>query len=214
MRSAAPQANRKLMVGHVERFNPVVTVVRGALKEERLGRIFRAQAIRVGPLPARIRDAGVAIDVATHDLDLLQHLLDRQVVEVYADGGRFVHSTQEDMVTCLARIGTGSNEVLGLLDVNWLTPEARREMTLVGEDGALRASFADQVVRADPHQWGGPVAAVHRAPRALARRARRLCPMRSGRNAGASYCTRRRPRAGRSACNARVRQRQAPRDPA
>jgi UDP-N-acetylglucosamine 3-dehydrogenase len=157
MRGAARQAGRKLMVGHVERFNPVVTSIRRALRERRLGRIFRAQAIRVGPLPARIRDAGVAIDVATHDLDLLQHLLERQVTEVYADGGRFVHTTQEDMVTCLARIGAGGEEVLGLLDVNWLTPEPRREMMLVGERGALRASFAEQVVELTDSGREGPL---------------------------------------------------------
>lgn len=146
MRGAARQAGRKLMVGHVERFNPVVTAVRDALKEERLGQIFRAQATRVGPLPARIRDAGVATDLATHDLDLMQHLLERQVVEVYADGGRFLHSSQEDMLTCLARIGANGHEVLGLIDVNWLTPEPRRELALIGEHGSLRARFAEQKV--------------------------------------------------------------------
>ena len=75
-----------------------------ALDDGRLGRVFRAHATRVGPLPARIRDAGVAIDLATHDLDVMQHLLGRQVDEVYADGGRFVHDTQEDMLTCLVRL--------------------------------------------------------------------------------------------------------------
>jgi predicted dehydrogenase len=146
IRSAAREANRKLMVGHVERFNPVVASLRAALEENRLGRIFRAQATRVGPLPSRIRDAGVAIDLATHDLDLMQHLLGRQVMEIYADGGRFMHASQEDMLTCLARLGANGDTVLGLLDVNWLTPEPRRELTLVGEHGALRASYVDQIV--------------------------------------------------------------------
>jgi len=157
MRGAARQAERKLMVGHVERFNPVVTAVAGALSEGRLGRIFRAQATRVGPLPSRIRDAGVAIDLATHDLDLMQHLLERQVAEVYADGGRFLHATQEDMLTCLARMGTGSEEVLGLIDVNWLTPQARRELSLVGERGSLQASFVDQLVELTEADGSGPV---------------------------------------------------------
>ena len=146
MRGRAREARRKLMVGHVERFNPVVTAIQVALRDGQLGRILRAQATRVGPLPSRIGDAGVAIDLATHDLDLIQHLLERQVVEVYADGGRFVHATQEDLLTCLARLGAGGDEVLGLLDVNWLTPVPRRELALVGERGTLRAGFVEQVV--------------------------------------------------------------------
>jgi UDP-N-acetylglucosamine 3-dehydrogenase len=144
LRGAAIDANRKLMVGHVERFNPVVASLRAALEDGRIGRVFRAQGARVGPLPQRIKDAGVAIDLATHDLDVMQHLLDRQVEEIYADGGRFVHATQEDMLTCLARFGGDDGDVLGSLDVNWLTPQPRRELTFVGEHGMLRADYVAQ----------------------------------------------------------------------
>jgi predicted dehydrogenase len=146
LRGAAIDAGRKLMVGHVERFNPVVSSLREALGEDRVGRVFRAQATRVGPLPQRIRDAGVAIDLATHDLDAMQHLLGRQAEEVYADGGRFLHESQEDMLMCLARFGGPDGDVLGLLDVNWLTPQPRRELTLTGEHGLLRADYVAQTV--------------------------------------------------------------------
>jgi UDP-N-acetylglucosamine 3-dehydrogenase len=147
LRGAARESGRKLMVGHVERFNPVVAALRDALDRQLIGRIFRAHATRVGPLPARIRDAGVAIDVATHDLDVIQYILGRQAVEVYAEGGRFAHPSQEDLLTCLARFDAeGSEEVLGLLDVNWLTPEPRRELTLIGEAGLLRADYVAQEV--------------------------------------------------------------------
>jgi UDP-N-acetylglucosamine 3-dehydrogenase len=144
MRGAAIDADRKLMVGHVERFNPVVNSLRAALEEDRIGRVFRAHGTRVGPRPARIRDAGVAIDLATHDLDVMQHLLGRQAEEIYADGGRFQHESQEDLLTCLVRFGGDDGDVLGLLDVNWLTPQPRRELTLVGERGLLRADYVAQ----------------------------------------------------------------------
>jgi predicted dehydrogenase len=147
LRGAAREAGRKLMVGHVERFNPVIATVRAALEAGHIGRVLRVGAVRVGPSPRRIRDAGVAIDLATHDLDVIQHLLDRQVVEVYADGGRYLHESQEDMLTCLARFAAGDDEVLGVLDVNWLTPEPRRELSLVGDRGMLRASYTDQDVQ-------------------------------------------------------------------
>ena len=151
MRGAAREAGRKLMVGHVERFNPVVRLLRELLEQNRLGRIFRAQATRVGPLPRRIRDAGVAIDLATHDLDVMQHVLGRQVAEIYADGGQFLHQTREDLLTCLARFAPHDDPgVLGLLDVNWLTPEPRRELTLNGELGILSASYSTQQVRYVP----------------------------------------------------------------
>ena len=146
MRGAAMEAGRKLMVGHIERFNPAVTKLRELVAEGRLGSVYRAQATRVGPLPARIQDAGVAIDLATHDLDVLQHILGAGIDEVYADGRRFVHETQEDLLTCLVRFNGIAGDVLGLLDVNWLTPEKKREVALIGENGLLRASYLTQDV--------------------------------------------------------------------
>ncbi|MDX6667920.1 MAG: UDP-N-acetylglucosamine 3-dehydrogenase [Solirubrobacteraceae bacterium] len=144
MATAARAASCKLMVGHVERFNPAVTKVKELLDDNRLGRVYRAQAVRVGPLPLRIKDAGVAIDLATHDLDIMQHVLKRNVTRVYAEGSRFSHASQEDMLACLLRFG--DDGPFGMLDVNWLTPEKRRELTILGEGGMLRASYLTQDV--------------------------------------------------------------------
>ncbi|MGC1166573.1 MAG: Gfo/Idh/MocA family oxidoreductase [Solirubrobacterales bacterium] len=161
MRGAAFEADRKLMVGHVERFNPAVEKLRELVADGRLGTVYRAHATRVGPLPTRIQDTGVAIDLATHDLDVMQHVLDSSIHEIYADGGRFQHGSQEDLLTCLARFGEeGEAPTLGLLDVNWLTPEKKREIALIGENGLLRASYITQDVwfvesTTAPLQWDG-----------------------------------------------------------
>ena len=142
--AAARYHGRKLMVGHIERFNPAVGKVAELVAEGRIGQIFRAHATRVGPLPARIQDAGVAIDLATHDLDVMQHVLGRDITRVYAEGARFSHPSQEDMISCLLRFG--DDGPFGLLDVNWLTPEKRRELTIIGERGMLTASYITQDV--------------------------------------------------------------------
>ncbi|MGA9284641.1 MAG: Gfo/Idh/MocA family oxidoreductase [Solirubrobacteraceae bacterium] len=144
MAAAARLAGLKLAVGHVERFNPAVGKLAELIDEGRIGRVFRAHATRVGPLPVRIQDTGVAVDLATHDLDLMQFVLGRDITSIYAEGRSCVHPTQEDMITCLLRFG--DDGPLGLLDVNWLTPEKRREMTVIGEGGMLSASYLTQDV--------------------------------------------------------------------
>ncbi len=144
MASAARAAGVKLMVGHVERFNPAVGKLAELVAEGRVGRVFRAHATRVGPLPARIRDTGVAIDLATHDLDIMQFVLSLDITSIYAHGSRCLHPSQEDMIACLLRFG--EHGPWGLLDVNWLTPEKRRELTLIGEGGMLSASYLTQDV--------------------------------------------------------------------
>ena len=99
MAAAARAAGRKLMVGHVERFNPAVGKLAELIAEGRIGRVFRAHATRVGPLPCAIQDAGVAIDLATHDLDIMQFVLGRDII-ARLRGGRAASRirTQEDML--------------------------------------------------------------------------------------------------------------------
>jgi UDP-N-acetylglucosamine 3-dehydrogenase len=144
MAAAARQAGVKLMVGHVERFNPAVGKLAELVADGRIGKVFRVHATRVGPMPLRIQDAGVAIDLATHDLDIMQFVLGRDISRVYAEGAQCSHPSQEDMITCLLRFG--DDGPFGLLDVNWLTPEKRREISVIGEGGMLTASYLTQDV--------------------------------------------------------------------
>jgi UDP-N-acetylglucosamine 3-dehydrogenase len=144
MAAAAREAGVKLMIGHIERFNPAVAKLADLIAEGRVGRVFRVHATRVGPLPTRILDAGVTIDLATHDLDIMQFVLGRGITSIYAEGSRYLHASQEDMISCLLRFG--DDGPMGLLDVNWLTPEKRRELTVIGEAGMLNASYLTQDV--------------------------------------------------------------------
>jgi predicted dehydrogenase len=157
MASAAAIAGRKLMVGHVERFNPAVGKVAELLAAGRVGKVFRIEAHRVGPSPLRIMDAGVAIDLATHDLDAMQHVLGRDLSRVYAQGKQLRHEQHEDILTCLLEFG--DDGPYGLLDVNWLTPEKRRELIVLGELGMIRADYITQDVTVhesatSPTEWG------------------------------------------------------------
>jgi predicted dehydrogenase len=70
-----------LMVGHVERFNPIVV----ALLERGLAPRF-AEAHRVSPYSFRSADVGVVMDVMIHDIDLILHLIPSPVRSVHAVG--------------------------------------------------------------------------------------------------------------------------------
>ena len=74
----------------------------------------------------------------------MQFVLGLPSPSIYAQGSRCVHPTQEDMIACLLRFGESGP--WGLLDVNWLTPEKRRELTVIGEGGMLSASYLTQDV--------------------------------------------------------------------
>jgi predicted dehydrogenase len=139
--AAADSAGVKLMVGHIERFNPAVTSLKQHLADGELGRVFQIDARRQGPFPARIKDVGVVIDLAVHDLDVMRYVTGAEVVRVYAETERRIHSTHEDLLTGLIRLDDGT---VGTLTVNWLTPTKIRELCVVGERGMFRVDYLTQ----------------------------------------------------------------------
>jgi UDP-N-acetylglucosamine 3-dehydrogenase len=141
MISAANDAGRMLTVGHIERFNPAIRELRRRLADGELGRIFQIKATRLGPFPARIRDVGVVVDLAPHDLDVMRFLLDSDPIRLYAETEQRIHTDHEDLFNGIVKFANG---VIGILDINWLTPAKRRTLTVTGERGMYVADYIDQ----------------------------------------------------------------------
>lgn len=139
--AAATSQARVLAVGHVERFNPAVQALKRRLDAGEAGRVFQVQASRVGPFPPRIRDVGVTVDLATHDLDVMVYLLGSEVVRLYAEMQHRVRTDREDGISALIRFGNGA---VGVLDVNWLTPMKLREISVLGERGRFHVDYLTQ----------------------------------------------------------------------
>jgi predicted dehydrogenase len=129
-----------LGVGHVERFNPAVRALRSHLEEGTLGRVFQVHARRLSPFPIRIGDTGVAMDLATHDLDVMCMLAGRPL-RIAAETDRKAHRTHEDLLAALIRFESG---VIGVLEVNWLTPDKVRQLTVTGERGMFVVDYLNQ----------------------------------------------------------------------
>ena len=167
MIDAARSAGRMLTVGHIERFNPAIRELRRRLEAGELGRIFQISATRLGPFPARIRDVGVVVDLAPHDLDVMRFLVRAEPVRIYAETERRIHTEHEDLFNGTVRFANG---VLGVLNINWVTPTKRRVLTVTGERGMYVADYISQdlVFYANPeaaetsqaHGTGTPVTTV------------------------------------------------------
>jgi UDP-N-acetylglucosamine 3-dehydrogenase len=139
MIAAAERANVRLMVGHIERFNPAIVELKRRI--EQVGNIFQISARRVGPFPDRIRDVGVVVDLASHDIDAMNYILESPVESVYAQTAQRIHTAHEDMILGTLRFTNGT---IGALDVNWLTPTKIRELTVVGSRGTFVANYLTQ----------------------------------------------------------------------
>jgi UDP-N-acetylglucosamine 3-dehydrogenase len=133
--------NAKIAVGHIERFNPAVVEVKRRLIAGELGQLFHLHARRLGPFPERIRDVGVTLDLATHDIDVMRYLADSEIERVYAETQRRIHNKYEDLVLGVLRFHNGA---IGMLDVNWLTPTKVRELSVTGDKGMYLINYLTQ----------------------------------------------------------------------
>jgi UDP-N-acetylglucosamine 3-dehydrogenase len=152
---AARRKGVVLAVGHIERFNPAITELRRRLREGMAGRIYNIHAQRLSPYPTRIRDAGVVIDLASHDIDLMRYLIDTPVIRLYGETLRSINSDREDMFNGIMRFQNGT---VGVLDVNWITPKKVRLLTITGARGMFSCDMISQELffyenETAPSQW-------------------------------------------------------------
>jgi predicted dehydrogenase len=139
--AAARERGVPVQVGHVERFNPAVLELGRLLAAGWLSTVFAIASRRAGPFPARIRDVGVTIDLATHDVDILSWVAGERPVRVYAEIAQRLHATHEDLLFGLVHFPSGAT---GMLDVNWLTPAKRRQLVVTGEEGMFELDYLTQ----------------------------------------------------------------------
>ena len=136
----AKRKNVRLMVGHIERFNPAVVELKKQIESGRIGRVFLVEVQRIGPFPSRIEDSGVTIDLAVHDIDILNYLFNEPVKKVFAFTGRKIHPNSEDLLTATLQF----DSMVAVLNVNWLTPTKIRKLFVTGEKGMFTVNYLTQ----------------------------------------------------------------------
>lgn len=152
----AEQQGIILAVGHIERFNPAVREMRKHLRAGMIGDVYKLYAQRLSPYPARIQDAGVVIDLASHDIDLMRYLMNGdKMCRIHGEIMSTINQDREDLFIGTARFESGA---LAVLDVNWVTPMKHRLLTITGALGMFRCDLLSQEVyyyenAAGPEVW-------------------------------------------------------------
>lgn len=128
-----------VMVGHIERFNPAVQRLKKVLKNK-IGVPSSMIARRVGIYPPQIKDANVVIDLAVHDIDVFNHLLDEEPKMVYAKMASTFRKGREDH----AIIYLSYSRTECVIQVNWITPVKLRELAVTGPKGFAELNYITQ----------------------------------------------------------------------
>jgi len=143
MIKAADMAGTIFTVGHVERFNPVVTKIKEFIDQGMIGKIYLVNSVRIGPFPKRLYGMveGVLIDLAVHDVDIIRYLSNdiTQVVSQLIFSGK-----QEIYAQALFNI---KGNIKGSSAFSWVSPKKMREIEVLGMKGTLRGDYINQELR-------------------------------------------------------------------
>ena len=133
MIEAAERHKVKFAVGHIERFNPAVIKLKQIIDEGALGQLLILSTKRVGPSVQRIRDVGVIIDSATHDIGVVNYLIGKKPVYIYSKVGSLKHPKEDHAIIVLDFGSTAA-----CIEVNWFTPHKVRTLVVTGSERELR----------------------------------------------------------------------------
>ena len=124
-----------LQVGHVERFNPVLSALEARLTHPRF-----IEAHRLSPYPNRSTDIGVVLDLMIHDLEIILHLVRSRVQSIDAVGVP-VLSRGEDIANARLRFEDGC---VANVTSSRISPERMRKIRVFQEDAYLSLDYEKQ----------------------------------------------------------------------
>jgi len=124
-----------LQVGHVERFNPVLSAL-----EQRLTHPRFIEAHRLSPYPNRSTEIGVVLDLMIHDLEIILHLVNSAVENIDAVGVP-VLSRGEDIANARLRFASGC---IANITSSRISPERMRKIRVFQEDAYLSLDYQGQ----------------------------------------------------------------------
>jgi predicted dehydrogenase len=132
-----------LQVGHVERFNPVLSAL-----EERLTRPRFIEVHRLSPYPFRSVEIGVILDLMIHDLEIILHLVRSPVKSIDAVGVP-VLSKGEDIANARIRFQNGC---VANITASRITTEKTRKIRVFQEEPAAYLSLDYQNQTGEMHR--------------------------------------------------------------
>ena len=131
----AQNAGLVLQVGHIERFNPVLSAL-----EQRLTHPQFIESHRLSPYPGRSIDIGVVLDLMIHDLEIVLHLVNSPVAYVDAVGVP-VLSRGEDIANARIRFENGC---VANLTASRISPEKMRKIRVFQNNMYLSLDYQNQ----------------------------------------------------------------------
>jgi predicted dehydrogenase len=129
--AAASAAGVVLMAGHTFEYNPAVWKLRDLVRSRALGDLYYIDTARLN-LGLYQSDVNVILDLAPHDISIINHVLGKSPIAVQAWASRHAHPRFEDVA--YLRLFYDDHRLSANIHVSWLDPCKVRRVTAVGSD--------------------------------------------------------------------------------
>lgn len=131
----AKEKQKKIQVGHIERFNPAMLSV----KDYQISPMF-IEAHRLSQFNPRGCDVSVVLDLMIHDLDLILYMVKSQVIDIDACGVSVVSET-EDIANVRIKFASGC---VANLTSSRISLKAMRRMRLFQKNQYVAMDFLEK----------------------------------------------------------------------
>jgi len=137
---AAKKMGVQLMVGHIERFNPTIDVIKERIGKEK---ILLIGAVRIGPMPSSERiSTGVIADLGVHDIDLFRYITGSEFKRIEA----FTSDRKSGMEMSAVLSFEMENGALAYIITNRITPLKMRKVEVTTTKRFLEGDLLSQKV--------------------------------------------------------------------
>jgi len=138
----AKEKNIKLMVGHIERFNPAIKKLKTILTKNKV-KINSLMIERIGRFPSRIKNEGIITDLSIHDIDIANYLLEKNPIKVFCLSKNFGLSHFEDSAKIILDYGEQTVNII----TNWVSPKKVRKLKLVSDECIFELDYINQELK-------------------------------------------------------------------
>lgn len=132
------------VVGHIERYNPVVQKALNIIINKELGKLVYITMLRQGPYSIRNTDVDVLTDLGIHDLEIVNYLTKKvgdKIINYKLFANHVIRKDVYDIVRTLMQTEQG---VIISLSTDVLSPTKIRKMYVGGEKALLELDFITQ----------------------------------------------------------------------
>jgi predicted dehydrogenase len=142
IKELADRTGTVLMVGHIERFNPVMRAMQKANANGQPIIPRFMQVVRVSPMTFRSVDVGVVMDMMIHDIDVVLMLMGGKEPDFIRAAGVAVVTEHEDLCNAWLEFNTPAGRCVADITSSRLAMKTERVTRITGENAYIKIDYA------------------------------------------------------------------------